>query len=352
MNCAPQMTIPIELLFKLRLNYNKNIEAVSLNKYALFLFSFLLCCKTILAQKNDEALLELAFKKNSTQMLYQFCLNWQKESPPISDEEFAVLNDTLKEAYNLFSAYSAARTTYQEIERGRYFKPDSFFVISQNYLIVSIAQHQLYYSQHEIDSFILVKRFSDGLTDSVKKILFANDSIMDRYMISQVPGKKDVTIEQGMRMWRDNISPYHTSESKQAYLVDSITDFRPRLSNDFKWLYWSKKRFEMFSAFMQEKNKAQKNNPPQGKEAMQFLSKIITRVPGYGRPDLTGKYLIQYFNWFPQTIEYISSIMFDKKMEYAMLIVIDRNSGRDEIWHKENGHWKFAVTTGMWVAQE
>ena len=55
--------------------------------------------------QNAGKLLEKAYKKESPEMLHQFFLNWNKEVQTISENELSALNDTIRNTYNVFTAF-------------------------------------------------------------------------------------------------------------------------------------------------------------------------------------------------------------------------------------------------------
>jgi len=75
-------------------------------KFVLTLLSFFV---GIIAHAQTQAeLLEQAYREKSNDLLEQFFTIWRNEIPTISEIEFSNLNDTLKQAYNVFAVFYKA----------------------------------------------------------------------------------------------------------------------------------------------------------------------------------------------------------------------------------------------------
>jgi hypothetical protein len=320
-----------------------------MSKFAPLFIFFQFFSLVILAQKNDAELLNQAYQTGSTQKLYEFCKAWQNELPPINNEELATLDDTLKEAYALFSEFWGTRYSRKTLfQPWSSFKKDSSFVIVQNNLKVYISDRQLYFSQQEIDSFILTQ-IGSNLLDSVKAACYTSQVQIDSLIvvISTLRKTSNASSNGILNTYRDNISPYNSL--KPGKLVADILDFRPQLNPDIHWLYWNKGKYELISQLKNTGTKKQKNDPFNADNVFLFLKKHLLLVPGYmpHRPQANEVYYV-----FPQTLNDVPSITFDKKLEYALLSFSAFMSGQTDIWHKENGQWQFVKTISGYMGQE
>ena len=323
-----------------------------MRKYFFALTVFFVFCTQVSAQKKDETLLVQAYKTGSPQMLYQFCKQWQNDLPAISDQQLSALNDTLREGYALFSAFFDSRYTAKTLAQPWLaFKKDSSFVVVQNELKVFVSEHQIYYSQHQIDSFIFMQ-FSDSLTDSIKKSFYSSDYLMDSFIVSKGPGRgrTNVSFDKRMFPYRNENSPYRSQEFwKEGRLVANIQDFRPQLNPEMNWIYWNKDKYDFIGHLGDNSTKVQNKDPTNALHIFKFLNQAIFLLPAQVVSRNRSKDTL-YVS--PQTYDFISSLIFDKNLEYALVTFRSPYSGRTDIWHKENDHWHFVSIISMMIAQE
>ena len=123
--------------------------------------------------QNEGRLLEDAYKKNSTLKLKTFFDSWQKDVPTISDNELVKLNDTLQNAYKVFKAF------YNPLDidkmGGSEWKNDiykkAYYLIVQNKIKIYLTGDKIYYSDQEIDDYVVAKINSEVKNDSLKQSL-------------------------------------------------------------------------------------------------------------------------------------------------------------------------------------
>jgi hypothetical protein len=318
-------------------------------KYLLIFSITCIYCASCFAQK-DADLLKRAYQTGNTHNLHQFCTRWQKEYPAITNKEFANLNDTIKEAYLLFSDFFERYLFKEREQEWKTMKRDSSFVIIQNDLKVSVTDHQIYYSQHQIDSFIFTQ-FNAGLADSVNRDFESSDLAMDSFIITKAPGGKrnNLSLERNMFPFRDNYSPYRAPEYwKEGRLVADITDFRPQLNPAIRWLSWNTSKYEVIMHLKDKATKKQRNNPANAYNVLKFLNQKIPFIPAQLSRETPPKVFYSY----PRTDNEISSITFDEKLEYALVTFSTPSMTQKDIWHKENGHWQFVSCISMAISQE
>lgn len=101
--------------------------------------------------QNKPKSLEHAYKKNSVKLLKEFCDNWSKEIPAISELEYRQLNDTLKNIYDLFKVFF---TPFNSEKLGY---SNSLNAANTNYFVLPTSilvyfKDKVYYSESEKDS--------------------------------------------------------------------------------------------------------------------------------------------------------------------------------------------------------
>jgi hypothetical protein len=156
--------------------------------------------------ENSLKTLERAYKKNSVKLLEQFCNNWSKEIGPISDSEYASLNDTLKNTYDLFKIYFT-RKYNEDISQEK-----SNFIVLPDKIIISFKNEMrdtIRYT-YQIDTIF---NFHPSINLPDKQILFLSNNyqtIINNYLIGEYSQSSEI---------RD-FSKYY--DSRIAFIVTCI----------------------------------------------------------------------------------------------------------------------------------
>ena len=165
----------------------------------------------ILYAQDQQKLLEHAYKTHSKKELKQFFDNWHKEIPPISDSEFARLNDLQKEAYRVFEAFYHPENLKL---LGGLVQNDSFYK-SAKYLIIADSIH-IYRSEN------ICLSYAD--TDSV---------IVHQIMNNHPDGNEFFLRGKDGRLSREILTNYENNFMQEdTELVDFIKYFKPNI--DFR----------------------------------------------------------------------------------------------------------------------
>lgn len=194
-------------------------------KGCISLTVFLLCLSSVVnAQNRNFRLLKKAYKRDSQEMLLTFFQNWKEAIPPISQEEFAALNDTLKHAYSVFEAFYSPSVLAQ-LDSLPFFEYDttSNFRVFQNQILVSMRD-QVYFNDQELNSLLLSNIYRAYHIDETQleereewKIQLEADrkGMMERYKSVYQPDlASNETFICGIRDFRPQIDP----ESSAVYL--------------------------------------------------------------------------------------------------------------------------------------
>ncbi len=276
-------------------------------------------------------LLEKAYKKKSVEKLKQFFQNWNKEIRTISEKELSILNDTIRQTYNVFTAfYKPLRIdSLGGNEQGDSIYKDVEFLVLQNSIKIYFAD-KVYWNEQEVDDYIInyIKRVFKG--DSArKKILKRVDGKLSQRLI-------------------DNYNPNWKKEPGQTdSLVDSIDNFRPIINCNSKLpLYLSTKYEDILNAFLGNEhlplgtggimNPARSSG--ESEQRKNFLEKCIKIWYGHW-----GGYWQLYS--YPEAY----SITFDKEMKYAKVQFRVVYSGGDAILENVNGKWILISVKNTWI---
>lgn len=244
--------------------------------------------------------LNKAYKKKSIVLLRDFFEDWHKEIKPISDSEFSQLNDTIKEAYNVFESF------YNPKELKKYDHKEDFSGIYKN-LEFAIIQNSIkvyrskkaYYTEEEIDSFMVASVNNNPNYDSSFKAK----------MLKRYNGELNIMV-------KNTFYPYSEEYLKKEKIDDTI-NFRPRI-NVLKPLYLIPKYINILNKFLLSKTE----------DKRLFLENYI----GISQAAMGLNILT-----FPS----VRYIVFDEKLEYAQ---VNFNIGSDlghAFYKKVKNEWIF-----------
>ncbi len=289
-------------------------------KKAIVLF---LLCSFFSQSYSQFKLLEEAYKKKSEDQLNEFFASWQKEIPPVSNEEFDSLSDIEKEVYNAFCAF------YNPIDLqtiGRSEWGDSIYR-DVNYLII---QNSLYYRVQDKVFFTAEEKVA------IYKKSLAKDGQkgIDSLKIQNIPsfGEEWVLEELVGNDW---------------ILSDTISDFRPPISlSNRNIVYLNSLYYTGLTKFLGsiiKKNKERLNytyylSEKEVKKRQLFLEQNIKVWEGHW-----GAY------WQLLTYPEVNSIIFDKEMEYAKVFFRIVYEGGEALLKKENGKWRLISSKLTWI---
>ncbi len=189
----------------------------------------------ILHAQDQEKLLEHAYKTKSKKELKQFFDNWHKEIPPISDSEFAKLNDLQKEAYKVFSI------TY---------RPDCHLLLDAGW-IDSVNNFENFYVIHNSLQILKVNKICGTHSDSDSAIVnfamqFIADSAQKKYFLKRDKNGQLEIIKSYKYGSFNAIKVFYSDYNK----VDSLTNFRPSIKSIGKIpVYLTPKYSEMLNTF-------------------------------------------------------------------------------------------------------
>jgi hypothetical protein len=191
----------------------------------------------VLGQKNDPQLklLTKAYKKNSAELMSEFLNNWIAEVPPMSEDEFLQLNDTIREAYKLYSQIHSSG-------------------VFANELWITAVDTIFFSTTEEVDNYVL---------EQIKKYDTENEyqAQLDRKI-------------NGKRLSEKHYWHYEPTPGPQQIIInrsDNITDFRPFLPNQKRVYILNKKYGDIIYKF---------SNTPKSLEEKrkrcEFLNKYVS----------------------------------------------------------------------------
>jgi hypothetical protein len=188
----------------------------------------------------------MAYLINSERKLYDFFEKWHKNIKPISDEDYASLNDTIKAIYDASSFLFSDTSNWYSVGN------DKFALIQKNIDAVYVVD-KVYYTENEIESFI----------DSAINALNISDSI------------KTVILSRGYKH-NYRFSPYATrfgvDEKHNSKL--QILNFKPKIiNNELKPLYWSETQQRKLHNFLHKTIFNKKGSENNLLKKIRFLSR-------------------------------------------------------------------------------
>jgi len=294
---------------------------------------------TVTYSQTQGKLLEQAYKKKSTELLNQFFINWHNEIPTISNTEFSNLNDTLKQAYNVFTAFykPCAIDSVGGSEFGNKLYENVDYLIVQNETKIYITSDKLYYTDQEKYDFAVEYYHNwNNLKDSIKNIRL---DYLKKIMESDKFKNKGVEIEYmiGRRI----------PEKIKTTLIDTLKKFRPEINCEGKIpVYLNEEYRNLLNAFLGNTylpfGTGGIMNPARSKgeslKRQKFLENSIKIFFGHW-----GGYwqLLSY----PQAY----SVIFDKNMQYAKVEFRMVYQGGEAFLKNENGSWKMIFSRITWI---
>lgn len=275
--------------------------------------------------------LENAFVNRSHEMLRQFFLEWSNKVPTITEDELSNLNDTIRQTYDVFTAFYKPHRidSLGGSEFGNEVYKFEEFLIVQNKLRIYFTE-KIFYTEHEIDSFIVDYVNKNISTDSTREKLLKRDQ-----------GKLSLEV-------LSKLGPYHNIfVVKNDVLKDSIVNFRPVINCDGKLpLYLTPAYDSLLNQFL-------------GEEYIPLGQYDIMR-PAYAtelsktKSEFLEKYVrIFYGHWggYWQLLSYPEafSVKFDKDMQYARIDFRMIYEGGEAMLKKLNGKWTLISARSTWI---
>lgn len=305
-----------------------------------FAYTLLLLCSIILCRAQQRIalqtganLLQHAYKNKSVEELNEFFNRWHEETKPIDNHELMSLNDTLKQAYHVFTAF------YQPLninslggsEFGSNIYDKAKFLIIQNKLDIYFAD-KVYYSDDEADSIAVKEINKTKLKDSIKNQL-----------LKRKDGKLSSDV---LEHFGPNSLFYEDQYEKDTLLIKSAY-FRPEINcGDKQALYLINKYDTLLNAFLGNTHLPlgtggimdPARSTGESTKRKQFLENLI--VIWYGH---WGGY------WQLYSYPTVSKITFDKEMKYARIAFRLIYEGGEAVLKNENGQWKLISSKRTWI---
>jgi hypothetical protein len=133
-------------------------------RVAFFIFSLLLFFAA--HSQPAEKLLKKAYRKNSVELLNEFFKKWQSEIQPITENELQLLDDTLKNTYEVYDQF----VHWINRNSSKY-----HYVLVQNSIRIDFAS-KVYFSASDLDSIILIHLLADTTLEQTEKERFLKKS--------------------------------------------------------------------------------------------------------------------------------------------------------------------------------
>lgn len=294
-----------------------------MKKASLILFLFIVVSQAI----SQITILEDAYKKKSKERLDDFFEYWRKDVPPISEKEFQLLSDTLKEVYGAFETF------YQPLnldkigasEWGDSIYRNVDYLIVQNNLRLSFTK-KIFYTEEEINMFL--KRYIEG----VKGI-----KLKELYLKMYDKGK--------LKKHLDNYGLKYLPEDN-SLLVDTITNFRPNICSEKGVVYLSTRYNKVLNDFLGNSdykvNEKIFSSPIRSKKELNRRISFIEPKVKIWRGHW-GAY------WHLITFPEVNSIIFDKDFQYAKILFRIIYQGGEATLKKEDGKWKILSSELTWI---
>lgn len=276
-------------------------------------------------------LLEKAYKKKSKQILKQFFQNWNQEIQPISEMELNTLNDTIRQTYNVFTAFYKPQRidSLGGSEWGNKIYKNVDFLVIQDFIKIYFTD-KLYWTEQEIDDYVV-----DYINKNIKE-----DSERQE-LLKRVDGKLSQRVVARFRP--DGNIFFERTDS----LLDSIVNFRPIINCYGKLpLYLSPKYSDILNAFLGDKHL------PLG------AGGIMNPARSIGQSEKRKKFLERYIKiWYGhwggywQLYSYPTaySVTFDKEMKYAKVDFRMVYEGGEALLKKDNGKWILISAKRTWI---
>jgi hypothetical protein len=300
-----------------------------MKKAKAILILLLICLSKIGFTQSNGRNLQQAYKDQSLTELNQFLDNWNKKIPAISDAEYAKLNDTVKQAYNVFSTFYRPLNieALGGSEWGNQIYDKAHYLIVQN--TASVYLRTKIYTNTEIDSIVVSETNKSNLSDSVKNNLLRR---------------------RNNRLSRDAIerfTPYDLYDDDKDRLILKVKGFCPTINcGDKKALYLTPKYDTLLNAFLGN------TQLPLG------AGGIMNPARSSGESGKRQKFLenfikIWYGHWggYWQLYSYptADAIIFDKSMKYAIVKFRMVYEGGEAILKNNNGKWELLSSKRTWI---
>ena len=291
--------------------------------YLLLSAIFVSIC--IFGQTNENPL-EIAARARGNKLYDDFFEKWAKEVKPISSEEFLKLNDTAREAYNVFTAFydpvknhvSSRGPGFDRYEKSKY-------IVIQDSMPVFISDKPLF-KQVGKDT-IEIETLNDDWEDSIYIIHYQS-----RY-------KKWV----GELLWKKR----GDTSKHYDHLFDTLINFRPQVKLvDKMTLYLTPQYFKTMSDYLNASSIVgpRVNEGVDFGSLVKFIWKRKRRLDKYVSAyfaDFSSYGYVHLYRWLISSYPQVFSITFDHslqtaKVEFSMHSV---DIGM-ALYKKENGQWK------------
>ena len=281
--------------------------------------------------QNAGKLLEKAYKKKSLEMSHQFFLNWNQEVQPISEKELSTLNDTIRNTYNVFTAFYKPQSvdSLGGSEWGSAIYNDVDFLVVQNFIKIYFTE-KLFWSEQEIDEYIVDFVKSNIIDTSLQNLLLKrtggklSESVIDRY-----GPKRKIYFER-------NEPP-----------IDSIINFRPIINCGGKQpVYLTSKYNNILINFLGN------NHAPLGKGGI-MTPALATDASAKRKTFLENRIKIWYGHWGGywqlHSYPFAYAITFDYDMQYAQVDFRMIYEGGEALLQNVNGNWVLISAKRTWI---
>ncbi|MBK7440347.1 MAG: hypothetical protein IPI65_02110 [Bacteroidetes bacterium] len=281
--------------------------------------------------QNVGKLLEKAYKKESPEMLHQFFLNWNKEIQPISEKELLTLNDTIRNTYNVFTAFYKPQSidSLGGSEWGNSIYDNVEFLVVQNSIKIYFDE-KLFWSEQETDKYIVDFIKSNVIDTALQNLLLKrtegklSENVIDRY-----GPKRKIYFER-------NVPP-----------VDSIVNFRPIINcNGKRPVYLTTKYSDILINFLGNKHEHLGNGGI-------MTPALATKSSANRKTFLENQIKIWYGHWggYWQLHSYPTAyaITFDHEMQYAIIDFRMIYEGGEALLKNVNGSWVLVSSELTWI---
>ena len=303
--------------------------------FKIFILYFLI---NNLFSQNESDILFKAYEANSKTQLNEFFKNWNNKIKPLTDNEFANLNDTVKECYKIFSIfYNPLKIMTRDTANNKVemYGNVKYFVVQHELDIyftdIILNPDTVSYTQEEIDSEIkenLREYYND--TIEVNRV-FAEYKKTNNIVIKESYGPR---YKEKFFLWR----------SKKLY--QKVTDFQPEtiFKND-RIVYLNEEYDSIVNSFLGSDHHSLGTggimNPAQAKgeskKKKHFLEDFIKIHHGH------------WGGWHVITFPQIDKVVFDEKMVFALVQFRIKYEGGTAVFKKENDSWKKLSLEMTWI---
>jgi len=268
-----------------------------------------------------------AYKTKSNDKLLKFFTNWQNEIPTVSNSELTKMDNRVREAYKVFTAfYQLKKIKSLGGFRNNIvnFYDDAKFLVIQNSLVVHTTD-RLYWSPAETDS-IVVETYNKTATPGYLKKTDP-ERHLSYYELSLYGPTGD-------KLHLDKINDK---------LIDTLKNFRPAIDvGDKLPVYLNDKYRDLLHSFLGESNVVYATGYPDSERKNQetllrhqFVETQI-KILKWGGDHLCSE-------------PYVTKITFDKNMKYAKVNYEIWTEGGEAILRNDNGKWIIQSARALWI---